>query len=186
VILTETRLAGAYVVDIEPYEDERGFFARTWDAEIFASRGLDARAAQTSIAYNERRGTLRGLHYQLPPFAETKLVRCTRGTLWDVIVDLRGGSETFLQSEAVELSAENRRMLYVPELFAHGYLTLTDATEVWYQMSVPFAPDAGRGLRWDDPSLNIDWPSVDARVMSQRDKSWPKVEDAVAELRSLQ
>jgi dTDP-4-dehydrorhamnose 3,5-epimerase len=186
VILTETRLGGAYVVDIEPNEDERGFFARTWDAEVFASRGLDARASQTSIAYNEQLGTLRGLHYQLPPFAETKLVRCTQGALWDVIVDLRMGSETFLRWEAVELTAENRRMLYVPELFAHGYQTLTDATEVWYQMSVPYAPDAGRGVRWDDPSLNIDWPSVDARVVSERDKSWPGVGDAVAELESVQ
>jgi len=182
VILTETRLGGAYVIDLEPYEDERGFFARTWDAELFASRGLDARASQASIAYNERLGTLRGLHYQLPPFAETKLVRCTQGALWDVIVDLRAGSDTFLEWEAVELSAANRRMLYVPELFAHGYQTLAEATEVWYQMSVPYNPDAGRGLRWDDPSLDIDWPSVNLRVMSERDRSWPELGEAVAEL----
>jgi dTDP-4-dehydrorhamnose 3,5-epimerase len=155
-----------------------------WDGEVFAARGLEARVSQASIAFNERRGTLRGLHYQLPPLAETKLVRCTQGALWDVIVDLRPGSETFLRWIAVELSAANRRTLYVPELFAHGYQTLVDATEVSYQMSVPYAPEAGRGLRWDDPALGITWPEADARTISDRDRSWPELREAVAELES--
>ena len=179
MILTETRLAGAFTIDVSPHEDERGFFARVWDAELLAERGLDARASQSSIAYNHRRGTLRGLHFQLPPFAETKLVRCTRGAIWDVIVDLRPGSPTFLEWVAVELTAENRRTLYVPEEFAHGYQTLADASEVWYQMSVPYAPDAARGLRWDDPRLAIEWPEAEGRVISERDRAWPDLEDVL-------
>src|SRR5207249_8588446 len=127
-------------IDVERREDERGFFARTWDAEELAARGLDARAVQSSIAYNRLAGTVRGLHYQKVPFAETKLVRCTAGAIWDVVVDLRRESPTFLEWVAVELTAENRRTLYVPERFAHGYQTLEDASEVWYQMSAPYAP----------------------------------------------
>jgi dTDP-4-dehydrorhamnose 3,5-epimerase len=177
VIFTETRLRGAFVVDIEPHDDERGFFARVWDGEEFAARGLDARVSQASIAYNHLAGTLRGLHYQVAPFAETKLVRCTRGAIWDVVVDLRRDSPTFLEWVGVELSAENRRTLYVPEEFAHGYQTLVDASEVWYQMSVPYAPAAARGLRWDDPRLAIEWPEVDYRVMSERDLTWPDLDD---------
>jgi dTDP-4-dehydrorhamnose 3,5-epimerase len=173
VIFTESRLAGAFVVDLEPHDDERGFFARVWDGDEFATRGLDARASQSSIAYNHVAGTLRGLHYQVAPFAETKLVRCTRGAIWDVIVDLRNGSPTFLDWVAVELTEENRRALYVPEEFAHGYQTLVDATEVWYQMSAPYAPDAARGLPWDDPRLGIEWPPAERRLMSERDASWP-------------
>ncbi|MGZ4147892.1 MAG: dTDP-4-dehydrorhamnose 3,5-epimerase [Actinomycetota bacterium] len=182
MIFGETRLRGAFVIELEPHEDERGFFARTWDADVFAERGLDARATQASIAYNERRGTLRGLHYQLSPFAETKLVRCTQGAIWDVIVDLRPGSETLLTWVAVELTAANRRTLYVPEGFAHGYQTLVDATEVWYQMSTPYTPDAGRGVPWDDPQLAIEWPEERERVISDRDRSWPDVGTALAEL----
>jgi dTDP-4-dehydrorhamnose 3,5-epimerase len=182
MIFEETRLLGAFVIKLEPHEDERGFFARAWDANAFAQRGLDARAAEASIAYNERRGTLRGLHYQVPPFAETKLVRCTQGAIWDVIVDLRPGSETLLSWIAVELTAANRHTLYVPEGFAHGYQTLVDATEVWYQMSTPYAPDAGRGVSWDDPRLAIEWPEERARVMSERDRSWPDVATALTEL----
>jgi dTDP-4-dehydrorhamnose 3,5-epimerase len=173
VIFTETRLPGAFVVEIEPHDDERGFFARVWDGEEFAARGLDARVTQSSIAYNHAAGTLRGLHYQVAPFAETKLVRCTRGAIWDVVVDLRRDSPTFLEWVGVELSADNRRTLYVPEDFAHGYQTLLDASEVWYQMSVPYAPDAARGLRWDDAQLAIEWPAADARIVSERDRTWP-------------
>jgi dTDP-4-dehydrorhamnose 3,5-epimerase len=180
VIFTETRLAGAFVVDLEPHEDERGFFARVWDGEEFGARGLDARVSQSSIAYNHLAGTLRGLHFQVAPFAETKLVRCTRGAIWDVVVDLRPDSPTFLEWVAVELSAENRRTLYVPEEFAHGYQTLVDASEVSYQMSAPYAPEAARGLRWDDPKLAIDWPAAQRRVISARDAGWPDVEDALA------
>jgi dTDP-4-dehydrorhamnose 3,5-epimerase len=180
VIFTETRLAGAFVVDLEPHEDERGFFARVWDGEEFAARGLDAHVSQSSIAYNHLAGTLRGLHFQVVPFAETKLVRCTRGAIWDVVVDLRHDSPTFLEWAGVELSADNRRTLYVPEEFAHGYQTLVDASEVWYQMSAPYAPEAARGLRWDDPKLAIDWPPVERRVISERDLAWPDVDRALA------
>ena len=180
MIFTETRLAGAFTIDVEPHEDERGFFARVWDGEEFAQHGLDTRVVQSSIAYNRAAGTLRGLHFQALPFAETKLVRCTRGAIWDVVVDLRPGSPTFLEWVAVELSAENRRTLYVPEQFAHGYQTLEDGSEVWYQMSAPYAPQAARGLRWDDPKLGIDWPPAERRVISERDLAWPDVDDALA------
>jgi dTDP-4-dehydrorhamnose 3,5-epimerase len=180
VIFTETRLAGAYTIDVEPHEDERGFFARVWDGEELAAHGLDSRVVQSSIAFNRAAGTLRGLHFQLPPFAETKLVRCTRGAIWDVVVDLRPGSPTFLEWVAVELTEENRRTLYVPEQFAHGYQTLVDRSEVWYQMSAPYEPDAARGLRWDDPKLGIEWPDAELRVISERDLAWPDVDEALA------
>ena len=176
---TETRLAGAFVIEVQPHQDDRGFFARVWDPEVLAAHGLDGRAAQSSIAFNHRRGTLRGLHFQAAPFAETKLVRCTRGAIWDVIVDLRPGSPTFLQWVGVDLTADNRRTLYVPEEFAHGYQTIAETTEVWYQMSVPYAPEAARGLRWDDPALAIAWPAADERVISERDRTWPNVGEAL-------
>lgn len=180
MIFTETRLAGVFTIDVERHEDERGFFARVWDGEELAAHGLDARVVQSSIAYNHVAGTLRGLHFQAEPFAETKLLRCTRGAIWDVVVDLRAGSPSFLDWVAVELTEENRRTLYVPERFAHGYQTLVDASEVWYQMSAPYAPDAARGLRWDDPKLGIDWPPVERRVISERDLAWPDVDEALA------
>ena len=179
MIFTETRLEGACTIDVEPHEDERGFFARVWDGDELAERGLDARVSQSSIAYNHVAGTLRGLHFQLPPFAETKLVRCTRGAIYDVVVDVRPDSATYLRWLGVELTGENRRTLYVPEGFAHGYQTLVDSTEVWYQMSAPYAPDAARGLRWDDPRLAIDWPAVERRVISERDAGWPDVDHAL-------
>jgi dTDP-4-dehydrorhamnose 3,5-epimerase len=180
MIFTETPLAGAFTIDVEPHEDERGFFARVWDGEEVAARGLDARVSQSSIAYNHAAGTLRGLHFQLPPFAEAKLVRCTRGAIWDVIVDLRRDSPTFLDWAAFELTAENHRTLYVPEEFAHGYQTLADTSEVWYQMSAPYRPEAARGLRWDDPKLAIQWPVAEERLISQRDRSWPSAAEALA------
>jgi dTDP-4-dehydrorhamnose 3,5-epimerase len=179
VIFTETRLAGAFLIEVDPHEDERGFFARVWDGEELARRGLDARVSQASIAYNHSAGTVRGLHFQIPPFAETKLVRCTRGAIWDVIVDLRRGSPTFLEWIALELTQDNRRMLYVPAEFAHGYQTLANASEVWYQMSVPHAPHAARGVRWDDRRLGIDWPPAERRVISERDLAWPNVPEAL-------
>jgi dTDP-4-dehydrorhamnose 3,5-epimerase len=184
VIFTETRLAGAYTIDIEAHEDERGFFARIWDGDELDARGLDSRVSQASIAYNHLAGTLRGLHFQAPPHAETKLVRCTRGAIWDVIVDIRPESATFLEWIGVDLAAENRRTLYVPGGFAHGYQTLTDETEVSYQMSTPYVPDAARGLRWDDPRLEIDWPRADGRLISERDLAWPAVDDVLAALGS--
>jgi dTDP-4-dehydrorhamnose 3,5-epimerase len=173
VRFTETQIPGAYVVELEPHLDERGFFARTWDRAELDALGLDTRVEQCNIAVNERRGTLRGLHFQNPPHAEVKLVRCTRGAIWDVLVDLRPASPAYLRWAAFELTAENRRALYVPEGLAHGYQTLEDATEVIYQVSVAYAPDAATGVRWDDPVFGIRWPDADARVISERDRAWP-------------
>lgn len=165
-------LAGAHLVEIEPAEDERGFFARTWCREEFVRRGLADSLAQCSISWNRRRGTLRGMHWQAPPHAEAKLVRCTRGAAYDVIVDLREGSGTRLRWFAVELSAENRRALYVPPGFAHGFLTLADDTEMLYQISVPQHPESARGFRWNDPAVGIVWPEAPA-VVAARDRDYP-------------
>lgn len=178
MIFVPTPLAGAWVVEPERVGDERGFFARTWCAETFAAQGLNPALAQCSVSFNERRGTLRGMHYQAAPHAEAKLVRCTRGALWDVVVDLRPDSPTFRQWFGAELTADNRRMLYVPEGFAHGFQTLEDETEVFYQISVPYVPGAGRGVRWDDPAFGIQWPHADERVMSDRDRGYPDFDPA--------
>jgi dTDP-4-dehydrorhamnose 3,5-epimerase len=172
VIFRETDLAGAYSIESEPLEDERGFFARIWCEREFAGHGLSTAVSQASIAYNSLEGTLRGMHWQVEPFAETKLVRCVRGAIHDVIVDLRVGSRTFGEWVAVELTAENRRALYVPEGFAHGYETLEPGSEVWYQMSAPYAPEAARGFRWNDPRFDIRWPASPG-VVSKRDRAWP-------------
>jgi dTDP-4-dehydrorhamnose 3,5-epimerase len=169
---TETCLAGAYVIGLEERGDERGFFARTFCANEFREHGLKPAVAQCNVSYNYTRGTLRGMHYQLPPAAEAKLVRCTRGAIYDVIVDLRLDSPTYLQYVGVELTAENRLALYVPELFAHGYETLEDGTEVAYQVSEFYAPGQERGLRFDDPALGIAWP-LPVRVISEKDANWP-------------
>jgi dTDP-4-dehydrorhamnose 3,5-epimerase len=176
MIFTELRLPGAFTIDIEPLSDERGFFARTWSADELQTHGLSTVVAQASIAYNTHRDTLRGLHYQEAPHAEVKLVRCSRGALYDVIVDIRPGSATFGEWVGVELTAENRRTLYVPEGFAHGYQTLADDTEVWYQMSTAYAPGAARGIRFDDPRLAIDWPPATGRIVSERDRGWPTLQ----------
>ena len=173
MIFAETRLAGAYTIDPELIEDERGFFARVWCERELAEHGLTTAVSQTSIAFNRAEATLRGLHWQVEPHAEVKLVHCVRGAVHDVIVDLRDGSATFREWIAVELSETNRRILYVPEGFAHGYQTLVPATEVWYQMSAPHAPAAARGFRWDDPSFGIEWPPARRRVISERDLRWP-------------
>lgn len=164
----ETALRGAYLVEIEPVQDERGFFARSWCAREFAGYGLALRPEQCNISFNASRGTLRGLHYQVKPHAEAKLVRCTAGAMFDVIVDLRADSPTFLQWHGIELSASNRRMLFVPEDFAHGFQTLADDTEVFYLMSHDYHPDSARGIRWDDPGLGIRWPVADP-ILSARD-----------------
>lgn len=172
MIFTETKLKGAYIIDIEPLEDERGFFARSWCQKEFADRGLNAALAQCNISYNKKRGTLRGMHYQDAPYQEAKLIRCTRGAIHDVIVDLREDSPTCRQWAGVELSAGNRRMLYVPEGFAHGFQSLEDDSEVFYQMSEFYFPGYARGIRWDDPALGISWPLQDP-IMSAKDRSYP-------------
>ena len=167
-----TSLTGAYLLDLQKVEDERGFFARSWCVQEFAEHGLDTRLVQCNISFNKRQGTVRGMHYQLPPFAETKLVRCSRGAIYDVIIDLRPTSPTFLQWFGVTLSAENRTMLYVPQGFAHGFQTLADNTEVTYQMSEFYEPTYARGLRWDDPRVKVEWP-LEITVMSMKDQCYP-------------
>lgn len=169
---TETPLPGAYVIDPERIEDDRGFFARTWSGPEFLAHGLNVRLAQCSLSFNRAKGTLRGMHYQAAPHEEAKLVRCSAGAIHDVIVDLRRGSPTHRHWYGVELSAENRRMLYVPEGFAHGYLTLLDGSEVAYQISEDYAPGSARGVRWDDPAFGIAWPGP-ALVASDRDRAYP-------------
>ena len=169
---TETELAGAYLVAIEPVADERGFFARAFDEAEFARRGLSPRVTQINLSFNLRRATLRGMHYQAAPYAEAKLVRCTRGAIHDVIVDLRDGSPTRLRWTSARLAAGDGRALYVPEGCAHGFLTLEDETEVLYQVSAAQQPGAERGVRWDDPALGIDWPLAPA-VISPRDRAFP-------------
>jgi dTDP-4-dehydrorhamnose 3,5-epimerase len=172
MIFKDTGIHGVLVIEPERHEDERGFFARTWDPDEFAERGLNPELAQCSISFNRAPGTLRGLHYQAAPHEEAKLVRCTSGAIFDVAVDLRPDSSTFRDWFGVELSAENRLALYVPEGCAHGFLTLADDSEVHYQISQAYAPDAGRGVRWDDPAFAIRWPG-DVVVINERDRSYP-------------
>ena len=175
MIFHETGLAGAHLIEIERLEDERGHFARTWSADEFALHGLSPRLAQCSVSWNRKAGTLRGLHYQRPPHAESKLVRVTRGRIFDVVVDLRPASPTRHRWFAAELDARGGLMMYVPEGFAHGFQTLEDDTEVSYQISVPYKPESAAGLRWDDPALAIDWPAADERVISARDRALPLI-----------
>ena len=167
-----TVLAGACIIDIEPVPDERGFFARSWCREEFARHGLNPDLAQCSISFNKKRGTLRGMHYQAKPHEETKVVRCTRGAIYDVILDLRPESPTFRKWIAVELSADNRRMLYIPAGLAHGFQSLTDDAEVFYQISTPYHPESARGVRWDDPAFGIEW-LVTERIISDKDRQYP-------------
>ena len=167
-----TPLAGAYVVELEQRMDERGFFARSFCQEEFKAQGLDPRIAQTNVSYNRRRGTLRGMHFQAAPYAEAKLVRCTQGAIWDAIIDLRPDSPSFKRWHGIELSAANRRALYVPEGFAQGFQTLADDSEVLYLMSQFYRPDSARGLRWDDPAFGIAWPIANPQL-SERDRGLP-------------
>jgi dTDP-4-dehydrorhamnose 3,5-epimerase len=173
MIFSETELKGAYVIDLAPFEDERGFFAYSFQKEEFAKRGLASEFVECYISFNRRAGTLRGLHYQTAPHGQAKLVRCTRGTIFDVGVDLRPNSPTFLRWVGLELSAANRRMLYLPADFAHGFQTLEDDTEVVYQSSNGYAPQAYSGARWDDPAFGIKWPHVGVRIMTERDRTYP-------------
>lgn len=172
MIFAETELTGAYIITPERFEDERGFFARTWCQQEFAFHGLDCRLVQCNISFNREKGTLRGMHYQAAPYAETKLVRCTMGTVYDVIVDLRPDSRTFKQWIAVELSADNRQMLYVAAGLAHGFQTLEPNTEVLYQMSEFYVPASVRGVRWNDPAFGIQW-LLKVQAISDRDRTYP-------------
>lgn len=176
MIFTETPLKGAYSIVLERLEDERGFFARTWCQREFEKHGLVTTVAQCSISFNQKMRTLRGMHYQIAPHAERKLVRCTAGTIFDVIIDLRPGSMTFRHWYANELSADNRRMLYIPEGFAHGFLTLSDNSEVLYQISEFHHPESSRGVRWNDPAFAISWPA-DPLIVSQRDSAYADFTD---------
>jgi len=165
-------LSGAYVVELEPIHDDRGFFARTWCADEFKTWGLSTKLAQCSLSYNGCRGTLRGMHYQIEPYAEAKLIRCSAGAIYDVIVDLRQGSATYAKWLGVELSAASHKMIYVPEGFAHGFQTLVDHSEVFYQISEPYVSECVRGVRWDDPAFGIKWPIADP-IISDRDRNFP-------------
>lgn len=172
MIFTETPLKGAFMVELERLEDERGFFARAWCQREFEAHGLNPRLVQCNVSFNKQQGTLRGMHYQAAPFEEAKLVRCTTGAIYDVIIDLRTDSATFKQYFGITLTPEGRNMLFVPEGFAHGFLTLADNSEVFYQMSEFYAPGYGRGVRWDDPAFGIAWPEP-VQVISERDAAYP-------------
>ncbi|HEX6097453.1 MAG TPA: dTDP-4-dehydrorhamnose 3,5-epimerase [Thermoanaerobaculia bacterium] len=172
MIFTETAIPGAFVIDVERVEDERGFFARTWSEDELRDHGLDPTVVQCNLSYNARQATLRGLHYQRTPHEETKIVRCTAGAIHDVVVDLRRSSPAYRKWTAVELTAENRRMLYIPHGVAHGFITLTDASEVHYQMGARYVAEAAAGVRWDDPAFGIEWP-LEPLVISERDRSFP-------------
>jgi dTDP-4-dehydrorhamnose 3,5-epimerase len=168
---TETKLKGAYIIEPELITDERGFFARSWCQKEFTERGLNANLVQCNISFNLKKGTLRGMHYQAKPYEEAKLVRCTMGAIYDVIIDLRPESSTFKQWIAVELTAENRKMLYIPEGMAHGFQTLVDSTEVFYQMSEFYQAESASGVRWDDPTFAIQWLGTHF-IISKKDNSY--------------
>lgn len=171
-----TPLSGAYVVELEPHGDDRGHFARTFCQAEFSAHGLNPTIVQANTAFSKHKGTLRGMHYQIAPHAEAKLVRCVRGALFDVMVDLRPDSATYCQWFGLDLTPGGGQMLYVPEGFAHGYQTLVDDTEVLYQVSAGYAPQAEQGARWDDVSFGIQWPIVDGVILSDKDKTWQDFE----------
>lgn len=176
MIFTETKLKGAFILELKKIEDERGFFARSWCQKEMEEHGLTAQVVQTNVSFNPKKGTLRGMHYQVAPHEESKLVRCTRGSIFDVIIDLRPGSETYKQWQGVKLTSDNYRMLFVPEGFAHGYMTLEDNTEVTYQVSQFYTPGAEQGIRWNDPAFNVDWPLTPS-ILSEKDKAHPDFKD---------
>lgn len=171
MIFRETKIRGAFIINVEPINDERGFFARSWCAKEFAEHGLDANLVQCNLSYNAKRGTLRGMHYQVAPHEETKVVSCTVGSIYDVILDLREDSPTFGKWEAFELSAVNNSILYIPRGVAHGFQTLGDDTIVFYQMGEFYHPESANGVRWDDPAFSIEWPIADI-IMSEKDKNY--------------
>jgi dTDP-4-dehydrorhamnose 3,5-epimerase len=171
MIFTETKLAGVFVIEPERLEDDRGFFARVFDKKAFADHGIEFDIAEASTSFNKKKGTLRGMHYQVEPYGESKIVRCTMGKIYDVVIDLRKESGTFKRWFAIELSAENRKMLFIPNGFAHGFITMEDNTEISYHMDQVFKPDHARGIRWDDGTFNIVWP-MKPEVISAKDSSW--------------
>lgn len=182
MIFTETKLKGAFILDIERREDNRGFFARAFCQKEFADHGLNPLIAQSNVAFNRKKGTVRGMHFQFPPAAETKLVRSTRGAILDIIVDLRPESPTYLEYIGVELTADNHRALYVPERFAHGYQVLEDNTETSYQVGEFYTPGSEGGLRYDDPGLRLKWP-LPVTEISEKDANWKLLEEVEAELK---
>jgi dTDP-4-dehydrorhamnose 3,5-epimerase len=182
MIFTRTKLDGAFILDIERREDNRGFFARAFCQHEFAEHGLEPIIAQANVAFNKTRGTVRGMHFQFPPVAETKLVRCTRGAILDIIVDLRPESSTYLDHIAVELTADNHRALYVPKRFAHGYQVLEDATETSYQVGEFYAPGSEGGLRYNDPRLGLTWP-LPVSEISLKDDAWKLLDEVEGDLR---
>lgn len=175
-MITETKLKGAFIIEPERFEDERGFFTKMWSEAEFAAAGIDVRFVESNLSFSRQRGTLRGMHFQTAPYAQAKLVRCTRGAIFDVGIDLRPDSPTFKQWVGAELSADNRRMLYLPGEFAHGFQTLEDETEVFYQVSAVYAPGNYGGVRWDDPAFGVAWPPAAGRVIIARDRAYPDFE----------
>ena len=175
MIFTETKLKGSFIVELERFEDVRGFFARTWSEHEFAAHGLNSKLDECNVSFNKRKGILRGMHFQAAPFAQAKLVRCTAGAIYDVIIDLRPESATFKQWTAIELSAENYRQIYIPEGFAHGFQTLVNNSEVLYQMSAPYVSTSAHGVRWNDAAFGIDWPDCaeGERTIIERDRRYP-------------
>lgn len=171
----KSKVSGAYIIDIDKFEDDRGFVAYAWNEREFLDEGLDKKFVEMIVSYNFRKGTLRGMHYQSAPFAQAKLVRCTRGAIFDVAIDLRPDSPTFKQWEAVELTVENRRMFYIPEGCAHGFQTLADDTEVFYQISNLYAPEHSGGVRWNDPAFGVTWPDAERTIIA-RDRDYPDFE----------
>ena len=169
----KTKLEGAFLIEPELVKDERGFFARLWCQKEFAQHGLNPDLTQISIAFNQKKGTIRGMHFQKSPYEESKLVRCTSGATYDVIIDLRPASKTYKQWVSVEITSKGYKMIYVPEGFAHGYQTLEDNTEVIYHMSQSFAPQYYSGVRWNDPAFNIKWPDTENKIISEKDKNYP-------------
>ena len=172
MVFIETKLQGAYIIELEKIEDERGFFARTFCQREFEAHGLNPRLPQCSTSFNKKKGTLRGMHYQVAPYGEVKVVRCTAGAIYDVAVDLRPDSPTFMQWMAVELTEDNRKAFYIPAGCAHGFQTLVDNAEVHYQISEFYRPEAAKGIRWDDPAFGVQWPLQEGLILSERDRSY--------------
>ena len=170
MIFNETELKGSFIIELEKKGDERGFFARSWDARIFEEKGLNPNLAQCNISLSKKKGTLRGMHFQVSPHAETKFIRCTKGKIYDVIIDLRAKSQTYMEWAAFELSENNYKILYVPEGFAHGFQSLVDNTEIFYQVSEFYSPENEKGVRWDDEAFKIKWP-IEQKIVSEKDQS---------------